>query len=66
MNLEFSNHEVKRGEKHPNHKLTEQEVKPIRTYYKEGFNQQDLAEMFRVKRSTISGIITRRTWSRVV
>jgi len=65
MNLGFSRHEVKRGEKHPNHKLTEREVKLIRTYSGGGFTQKELAEMFEVSRPTISAIITRRSWRHV-
>ena len=62
MNLELGKHNVKRGENHPRAKLTEKKVRLIRLYYKGGFTQVELAEMFGVKRCTISAIITRRSW----
>jgi len=66
MNLGFSKHDIKRGEKHPNHKLTEREVKEIRELYASGYwTQEGLAITFSVKRQTISAIITRRSWRHV-
>jgi uncharacterized protein YjcR len=63
MNL--TKHKILKGEDHPQAKLTERDVKAIRTYSKGGFKQQELAEMFNVKRNTISAIITRKSWRHV-
>ena len=65
MELNLTKHKNLSGEKHPMSKLTEREVKLIRTYAGEGFKQQELAEMFGVKRSTISAIVTRKSWRHI-
>ena len=62
MNLGFKNNKPKQGEEHPNSKLTEDEVKLIRTYYRGGFRQKELASIFGVSRSNIDAIVNRRTW----
>lgn len=65
-NKENRSHAVKKGlhpkgEDCPWHKLTEDDVLYIRENPL-GLMQKELAEMFGVKPSTISGIVTRRTW----
>lgn len=65
-NKENRSHAVKnnlhlQGEDCPWHKLSVDDVTYIRDNPK-GLMQKELAEMFGVKPSTISGIVTRRTW----
>ena len=66
MELNLTRHNTLKGEKHPQSKLTENEIRRIRaSYYGGNYNQRELAEMFGVKRCTISGIVTRKTWRHV-
>jgi hypothetical protein len=54
------------GEKHPNHKLTEQKVIQIKILLLEGnLTQQEIADMFGVSQLTISDINTGKTWKHV-
>jgi hypothetical protein len=51
------------GEKHPNSKLTEKDVKMIRELHKEvAFNSYILARLYKVSRGTIQDVIHHRTW----
>lgn len=52
-----------RGENNPDSRLTNQQVLEIRNLYSTGkYFQRVLAEMFKVKQTTISLIILRKTW----
>ena len=54
------------GENHPMRKLTNFDVKRIRQMLKEGvYGQIALASMFKVSRSMISAISTRKNWKHV-
>lgn len=51
------------GEKNPNSKLTEFEVKEIRILYKTGsFTMVQLAEKFGMSRRSISAVINKERW----
>lgn len=51
------------GEKNPNSKLTESEVKEIRDMYKTGsFTMVQLAEKFGMSRRSISAVINKERW----
>lgn len=53
-----------KGENHPRHKLTEQQVVQIKLLLKEVIlTQQEIADMFEVSQLTISAIKTGRSWS---
>mgnify|MGYP001558947747 CR=1 FL=1 len=51
-----------RGEKHPNHILTEIQVLDIRRFMVQGVKKSDLAHKFGVSKSTIYAIHTRKIW----
>lgn len=52
-----------KGDSHPLHKLSSNDVIKIRNYYKTGnYTQQQLAEIFNVCFQSISCIILRKTW----
>ncbi len=51
-----------RGMKHPQHKLTDQDVLLIREQVAAGIQQKDLANQFNVSRSLICLIIKRKLW----
>lgn len=56
------------GEKHHAHKLTNEDVIFIRTYYKKRdnvFGATPLSKRFNVDRTTIHDIISRKTWKEV-
>ena len=56
----------RKGEKHPMVKLTENDVREIRTRYAEGgITQEDLGIKYGVKRETISYIILRKNWKHI-
>ena len=51
------------GEKNPNSKLTESQVKEIRDLYKTGsFTMVQLAEKFGMSRRSISAVINKERW----
>lgn len=51
------------GEKHPGAKLTKKKVLKIRSLYATGdYTQRELAKMFDIAQSVISGIIHKRGW----
>lgn len=52
------------GSKHPNAKLTEENVAEIRTLPGLGLTQQTIADRFNVSQGLISHILTGRNWSR--
>ena len=57
---------IQKGENNPNVKLTEKQVLKIRKMYSTGYYiQKVLAKKFGVDVSTISDIITRRSWTYV-
>ena len=60
---------TKAGEEHPNHKLTEENVKYIRNFYIKGdrrFGSASLARKFGVDRTTIVDAYKRNTWGSVL
>jgi hypothetical protein len=53
-----------KGENHGAAKLNQNQVNKIRFYYENKiFNQRQLANMFNIKRGTISDITTKKIWS---
>lgn len=57
-------HDLK-GSKHPNSKLTEKDVREIRTLYPV-FTQKEIAEKFGICRRQVGDIINRVNWAHVV
>ena len=56
----------RKGEKHPMVKLTEDDVREIRTRYAEGgITQEDLGIKYGVERTTIRDIIRRLNWKHI-
>ena len=53
------------GEHHFNARLTEKDVRLIRKAAAAGFPQKNLAEAFRVSRTTVSQIVTGQRWKHV-
>lgn len=51
-----------RGTNHGNAKLTEENVREIRTLYKEGKHYDEIAPQFGVTKYTVASIIKGRTW----
>lgn len=51
------------GEKNPNSKLTEYQVRKIRELYELGISQEELSKMFNVSRRTIHNIRKGISWS---
>lgn len=54
-----------RGERHPNSKLTENDVASIRTLRDNGLSYSDLARRFCVNQTAIAKIVKRENWSHV-
>ncbi len=54
-----------KGENNPSSKLKEDDVREIHTLYKEGFIQQDIAEMFEVTQVCVSSILTGKNWHHI-
>lgn len=63
--LERSENRSHKGSKHGMSKLTVKLVQVIRKLIERGFTQKDIAHLYEVSASTISGIITGRTWTHV-
>lgn len=55
-----------KGSKHGMAKLSERLVKAIKKLSERGFTQKDIADLYEVSASTISSIITGKTWSHVI
>ena len=53
------------GERNPQHKLRESQVREIHLFYRLGFDKVRLAEMFGVSSTMISHIVTGHRWRRV-
>lgn len=56
------NHTYRQGEKHPNAKLTEEEVLVIKALWDDGFKEKELAGFFKISACSISNIIHNRRW----
>lgn len=54
-----------KGETHGSAKLTENQVRTIRTLFRLGITQQKIADYFGVAQKTISKIFHRKTWSHI-
>jgi len=55
-----------RGERHPQVKLSGEDVKKIQSLYKNGnITQMELAKLFKVKQVQISRIINKKTWRHI-
>jgi len=60
------NHIDFKGENHPRHKLTEEQIIQIKLLLKEDIlTQQEIADMFGVSRSMISHIKNKRNWNHI-
>lgn len=58
--------ELRRGEKHPLHKLSEQEVRDIKKLIQtKQYTQHTIAQMYNVSDAIISEIKTNRKWSHI-
>lgn len=55
-----------KGSAHGMAKLSEKLVKAIKKLVAKGFTQKDIADLYEVSASTISGIITGKTWTHVI
>jgi len=56
-----------RGEKHPNTKITEKEVKAMRQEYKQGSVRQiDLAKKYGMSRPAVTNILNGVTWGHIL
>lgn len=53
------------GENAPYSKLTENDVREIRSRYENGETQTDIVKDYPVKRNTISLIVNRKTWDHI-
>ncbi len=60
----FSNR--RRGETHPNAKLTNDDVLMIRELYKKGFSINVIARNFKVSNWNIKEIVDGRTWTHLI
>ncbi|EPH98160.1 HNH endonuclease domain protein [Enterococcus faecalis 13-SD-W-01] len=54
-----------KGERHYNHKLTENQVLEIRSLFLSGWSKTALSKKFKVSRANIRKIIQRKTWKHV-
>lgn len=54
-----------RGEQNGHAKLTEGDVLKIRSLYREGWLQREIADLFEVSVETVSGIVRGRRWKHV-
>jgi len=54
------------GERHPKHRLNNDDVKQIRTLYKTGlYTQQKIANLFNISRIAIEHVVNYRTWKHI-
>jgi DNA invertase Pin-like site-specific DNA recombinase len=53
------------GEKHPQRKLTEQQVIAIRERYAHGEQQKDIARVFGITQAQVCNIVQRKHWKHV-
>lgn len=54
-----------RGERHGNTRLTESQVREMRSLYSAGWKQHELAARYSINRATVSYIVLRKTWKHV-
>ncbi|MCF7803906.1 MAG: HNH endonuclease [Candidatus Marinimicrobia bacterium] len=54
-----------RGEKNPNSKLCEQDIRAIRAAKEDGITHQQLAKEYQVTKTTISQIVNNKLWAHV-
>ena len=54
-----------RGERNPSAKLTEADVREVRTLVEQGYTQRDIADRFDVGPIAICHIVTRKAWKHV-
>lgn len=54
------------GEDHPKSKLTNEQVKQIKTMHANGLSDRKIARQFGVVQTTISAIVTGRSWKQIV
>ena len=55
----------RRGENHPNAKLTNEQVISIRDLFKKGFSINVIARNFKVSKWNIVEIVKRQTWTHI-
>ncbi len=65
MNFDSGNQLIKLGERHPNHKLTDERVRTARLMYSMGKTMQYIANCLGVHRNTIQAVLEGRTWRHV-
>lgn len=53
------------GELHPMHRLSEDEVRQIRRWVREGWTQASVADYFNISRASVSLIVNRKPWGHV-
>lgn len=54
-----------RGERHRSAKLTEEQVRELRSYSAQGVKNCDLATWYRLDRSSVSRIVSRKKWAHI-
>lgn len=59
----FSN--ARRGESHPNAKLTNEQVIQIRDLYSKGFSVNVIARNFKVSQWNVKEIVSNNTWTHI-
>lgn len=52
-----------KGERHPNAKLSEQQVSKIRELHSMGFSTQVIARNFKVSKWNVDQIVKNKTWT---
>lgn len=55
-----------RGTRNPSAAMSERDVRHMRELYRQGWTQIRLADLFKVKQTTVSAIVLRKTWKHVV
>jgi predicted DNA-binding protein YlxM (UPF0122 family) len=56
---------IRRGENHPNAKLTNEQVRQIRDLYSKGFSTNVIARNFKVSKWNIEEIVKNRIWTHI-